>query len=64
MYGTVPFRTSSRESLCNILREQTALSKRKEPNQLSVQGCQIFLGTTYQNGKNVPNNHKIDQIVT
>jgi hypothetical protein len=25
------------------------------------QGCQIFLGTTYQNGKNVPKNHKIHQ---
>jgi hypothetical protein len=23
------------------------------------QGCQIFLGTTYQDGKNIPNNHKI-----
>jgi hypothetical protein len=23
------------------------------------QGCQIFLGTTYQNGKNIPNYHKI-----
>jgi hypothetical protein len=23
------------------------------------QGCQIVLGTTYQNGKNVPNDHKI-----
>jgi hypothetical protein len=22
------------------------------------QGCQIFLVTTYQNGKNIPNNHK------
>jgi hypothetical protein len=33
----------------------------------AVQGCQIFLGTTYQNGKNtklppnVPNGHKIYQ---
>jgi hypothetical protein len=26
------------------------------------QGCQIYLVTTYQNGKNVPNNHKIYQI--
>jgi hypothetical protein len=25
-----------------------------------MQGCQIdFLGTAYQNGKNIPNNHKI-----
>jgi hypothetical protein len=24
-----------------------------------AQGCQIFLGTTYQNGKNVPNNQQI-----
>jgi hypothetical protein len=24
-------------------------------------GCQIFLGTTYQNGKNVPKDHKIYQ---
>jgi hypothetical protein len=27
-----------------------------------AQGCQIFLITTYQNGKNVPNNHKIYQM--
>jgi hypothetical protein len=26
------------------------------------QGCQIFLGTTYQNGKNIPNDHKIYQM--
>jgi hypothetical protein len=24
-----------------------------------IQGCQIFLSTTYQDGKNIPNNHKI-----
>jgi hypothetical protein len=30
----------------------------------SVQGCQIFLGTTYQNGKNIPNGHKIYQMAT
>jgi hypothetical protein len=29
---------------------------------LSVQGCQIFLGKTYQNGKNVPNAHNIYQL--
>jgi hypothetical protein len=28
------------------------------------QGCQIFLGTANQNGKNVPNNHKIYQMAT
>jgi hypothetical protein len=26
------------------------------------QGCQIFLGKTYQNGKNIPNDHKIPQM--
>jgi hypothetical protein len=26
------------------------------------QGCQIFLGTPYQNGKNIPNEHKIYQL--
>jgi hypothetical protein len=28
------------------------------------QCCQIFLGAAYQNRKNVPNNHKIYQMVT
>jgi hypothetical protein len=28
------------------------------------QGCQIFLGTTYQNGKTIPNNLKISQMAT
>jgi hypothetical protein len=27
-----------------------------------VQDCQIFLGTTYQNGKITPHNHKIYQM--
>jgi hypothetical protein len=30
----------------------------------SRQGCQIFLGKTYQNGKNLPNDHKIYQMTT
>jgi hypothetical protein len=28
------------------------------------QGCQIFLGATYQNGENIPNFQEIYQIVT
>jgi hypothetical protein len=27
-----------------------------------IQGCQIFLGTKYQNGKNIPNYHKLYQM--
>jgi hypothetical protein len=27
-----------------------------------VQGCQIFLDTTYQSGKNIPNGHKVYQM--
>jgi hypothetical protein len=26
---------------------------------IPYQGCQIFIGTTYQNGKNIPNNHQV-----
>jgi hypothetical protein len=26
------------------------------------QGCQIFLGTKYQNGKNIPSYHKLYQM--
>jgi hypothetical protein len=26
------------------------------------QGCQIFLGTKYQNGKNIPNYHELCQM--
>jgi hypothetical protein len=36
-------------------------------NSLSVtlgQGCQIFLGTAYQNGKYIPNYHKLHQLAT
>jgi hypothetical protein len=29
-----------------------------------MQGCQIFRGTIYQSGENVPNNHKIYQSAT
>jgi hypothetical protein len=35
-----------------------------ETEKASEQGCQIFLGTTYQNRKNTPNNHKISQRAT
>jgi hypothetical protein len=28
----------------------------------AAQGCQIFIGATYQNGKNIPNDHKIYQM--
>jgi hypothetical protein len=31
--------------------------------QQMYQGCQIFVGTTYQNGKNIQNNHKMYQII-
>jgi hypothetical protein len=29
---------------------------------LGKQGCQIFIGATYQNGKNIPNDYKLYQI--
>jgi hypothetical protein len=29
----------------------------------AAQACQIFLGKTYQKGKNRPNNHKIYQMI-
>jgi hypothetical protein len=32
------------------------------PARFRNQGCQIFLGATYQNVKDIPNNHKISQI--
>jgi hypothetical protein len=31
---------------------------------LSGQGCQIVLGTTYQNGKYIPKDHKIYHMTT
>jgi hypothetical protein len=33
------------------------------PDRLLKQGCQIFLGTMYQNGKNAPNYHRIYQMI-
>jgi hypothetical protein len=39
------------------------LGKHQVPEHMHAeQGCQIFLGTTYQNGENVPNNYEIYQI--
>jgi hypothetical protein len=29
-----------------------------------MQGCQIFIGTTYQNRKNIPNDQKLYEIAT
>jgi hypothetical protein len=42
-----------------VLPRQTSnyINTRKRP-AARVQDCQIFLGTTYQNGKNIPNDHK------
>jgi hypothetical protein len=40
----------------------TTTSRNAPPVQ--VNGCQIFPGTTYQNGKNILNNHKIYQMAT
>jgi hypothetical protein len=35
------------------------LSRLSDKAKASDRGCQILLGATYQNGKNVPNNHKL-----
>jgi hypothetical protein len=43
----------------NILYSETLQHTHK-----FVQGCQIFLSTTYQNGKNRPKDHKIYQVAT
>jgi hypothetical protein len=37
------------------------LDRRLKSPLSSKQGCQIFLGATYQNGENIPNYCKIDQ---
>jgi hypothetical protein len=37
----------------------TATTKIQQPRD---QGCQIYIGATYQNGKNLPNDHKICKI--
>jgi hypothetical protein len=42
-----------------LLKEQRSILTRPP-----VQGCQILLGTWYQNRKNVPNEHKMYQMVT
>jgi hypothetical protein len=37
--------------------------KRHERVRSDEQGCQIFLGTIYQNGKNIPNEPKIYKMI-
>jgi hypothetical protein len=39
-------------------------SKSQKTPLIPPQGCQIFLGTKYQNRENIPNQHKIFQIST
>jgi hypothetical protein len=36
--------------------------EKKSGKRSSEHGCQIFLGTIYQNGKYIPNYHKIYQM--
>jgi hypothetical protein len=43
-------------------RENAENSDDREIQNLA-QGCQSFVGATYQNGKDVPNDHKIYEIV-
>jgi hypothetical protein len=35
---------------------------KKKTSMSSEQGCQIFLGATYRNWKNIPNGHEIYQM--
>jgi hypothetical protein len=41
-----------------------SISAGREGTQDELKGCQIFLGTTYQNGEKYTNYHKIYQITT
>jgi hypothetical protein len=41
---------------------ETGIIEEKVVSLALEQGCQIFLGTTYQNGKNIPNDHIIYQM--
>jgi hypothetical protein len=52
--------------LKNYIYNKNFTKHRKDSPKRQEQGCQIFLGTTYQNGKNIPklpqnipNDHKI-----
>jgi hypothetical protein len=52
-------------SIKRLKNRKKFLGKKKEilhPRAVKVvgvdQGCQIFLGTKYQNGKNIPNYHE------
>jgi hypothetical protein len=42
-------------------KENRKMKTTKEKNNGVVQGCQIFLGTTYipNRGENIPNDHKM-----
>jgi hypothetical protein len=42
----------------DVLPGERFRGHRQEPGAV-IQGCQIILGATHQNGKNVPNDHKI-----
>jgi hypothetical protein len=69
----------SREGVQTHLKEDGREKKFGGKNFTDMQGCQIFLGSAYQNGKNIPNeeqnitigyklyhkySHKISQMVT
>jgi hypothetical protein len=38
--------------------------EKRERKRTQLKGCQIFLGTKYQNGKNIPNYHELYQFTT
>jgi hypothetical protein len=49
---------------CWLSQQKLSLSKGVRNGAKKSQGCQMFLGTTYQNGKNIPNCHKLNQMAT
>jgi hypothetical protein len=53
--------TSTPEHLCFELEIPCMYLKCKR-NRFIDQGCQIFLGTKYQNGKKLPNYHELYQM--
>jgi hypothetical protein len=46
---------------CLAVKKECFMRERLSVKHLE-QGCQIFLGTKYQNGKNIPNYHELCQM--
>jgi hypothetical protein len=63
VFARKPFSIFDHDVISLMEATQIRFKEQNVMEMSEIQGCQIFRGTTYQNGENLPNDHKIYQMV-